>query len=131
MTGGEEQAGLDVFGREVGEVLKDLRGRKIVSEHFEDVGGADTHTADAGASAALGGVLRDAREKRGTVGHSDDILVGRQEHGLAEEPLTRGTIRKTDGPVHLPTVPTSATDTVTRPLPRAGAGEPAATDKPQ
>ncbi len=62
LPGGILQRGLDVAFLQVGVVLDDLRMTSAGSQQIEDIGYPDTHTADAGAAAALQGIDSDALE---------------------------------------------------------------------
>ena len=63
LRGGVLEAGVNVRRFEVGEVLQNFRLRHAGGEHVEHILDPDAHPADAGASAALGGVDGDAVEE--------------------------------------------------------------------
>jgi len=52
-AGGELERGAHVFWLEIGQLVEDLFSGQAGGEQVEDVGHADAHASDAGASAAL------------------------------------------------------------------------------
>jgi len=54
------QARLNVFGLQIGKLLQDLRRGQSVRQEVQDVNDPDAHASDAGPSAALLRVYRDA-----------------------------------------------------------------------
>jgi hypothetical protein len=60
---GVQQAGRDIVGFQIGEVLEDLLLRVARSQQFQDVDHANAHPTNAGAAPTLFGTDRDALEE--------------------------------------------------------------------
>jgi len=88
LGGGVLEAGPDVGGLQIGKVGQNLRFTGPTCEHVEDILDSDAHMADAGASAALFGIKRDAVKVVHTVNLADASLASK--FSFEKESLKKG-----------------------------------------
>jgi hypothetical protein len=77
LGGGVLQAGPNVRGLQIGKVGQNLRFTGPTGEHVEDILDPYAHVPNAGASAALFGIKRDAVEVAHTLTLSDASGIGK------------------------------------------------------